>query len=130
MSVTETIYGQVVAKANHYLAVPDGHGGRRITKDPEVRLYEQSFAEQCRLYRDKRISVKFRIVVRVFHSSMRYDLDNSIKTVLDCLQQANAITDDNLCFEIRAEKHIDKRIPRVEYSIQPLQEQIAINLGV
>ena len=30
--VWETIFGQVVSKANNYQAVPDGKGGRRIIK--------------------------------------------------------------------------------------------------
>lgn len=56
-------------------------------------------------------------MVKVFERSVRYDLDNSIKTILDCLQYAKAIKDDNLCIRIDAEKKVDRRTPRVEYSI-------------
>ncbi len=52
---------------------------------------------------------------------MRYDLDNSLKTLLDCLQQVGAIADDKDCMRIVAEKHIDKDRPRVIFGIEPLQ---------
>ena len=100
---TETIYGQIIAKANHYQAVPGKFGAKRIIKDEKIRAYEKSFMQQCRVYRNKGISSRFRLFVRVYHSSVRFDLDNSLKTLLDCLQMVGAITDDKLCFQIEAE---------------------------
>lgn len=123
MEIIEKIYGQVVGKASHYQAVPDKDGGRRIIKDKAIRDYEELFMRQCRLYRDRRISSRFKLFVRVYHSSVRYDLDNSLKTLLDCLQMAGAITDDNLCFKIDAEKFIDKCRPRIEFAIVEEHEQ-------
>lgn len=120
---TEVIYGQIVAKANHYQAVPGKAGEKRIIKDEAIRAYERSFLEQCRIYRNRRISSRFRLFVRVWHSSVRFDLDNSLKTLLDCLQQAEAITDDNLCYQIEAEKKIDKYHPRVEFALLEVNEQ-------
>lgn len=35
----ETINGQIVAKANHYLSVPAKHGEKRIIKDDVIRTY-------------------------------------------------------------------------------------------
>ena len=117
--IFETIHGQVVGKANHYMAVPSKAGSKRIIKDEAIRQYERSFSEQCRIYRDKRIDCRFKLHIRVYHSSTRFDLDNSLKTVLDCLQHVGAITDDNLCYSIVAEKFIDKYHPRVEFAIEP-----------
>lgn len=54
---------------------------------------------------------------------MNFPLDNSLKTLLDCLQMAGAITDDKLCFQIEAEKKIDKYHPRVEFAILEVNEQ-------
>lgn len=119
----EVIHGQIIAKANHYQAVPGKFGKKRIIKDEVIRAYERSFIEQCEVYRNKRISSRFRLFVRVYHSSVRFDLDNSLKTLLDCLQSVNAITDDNLCFQIEAEKHIDKYHPRIEFAILEVNEQ-------
>lgn len=120
---TETIYGQVIAKANHYQAVPGKFGAKRIIKDEKIRAYEKSFMQQCRVYRNKGISGRFRLFVRVYHSSVRFDLDNSLKTLLDCLQMVGAITDDKLCFQIQAEKIIDRYRPRIEFALLEVNEQ-------
>lgn len=121
--ITETIHGQIIAKANHYQAVPGKGGTRRIIKDDKIRAYEKSFTLQCRIYRNKHISGRFRLFVKVWHSSVRFDLDNSLKTLLDCLQQVEAIVDDKQCFQIEAEKHIDKYHPRIEFAILEVNEQ-------
>ena len=120
---TETIYGQILSKANHYQAVPGKFGAKRIIKDEKIRAYEKSFMQQCRIYRNKGISSRFRLFVMVYHSSVRFDLDNSLKTLLDCLQMVGAITDDKLCFQIEAEKKIDKYHPRIEFAILEVNEQ-------
>lgn len=120
---TETIFGQVIAKANHYQAVPGKFGAKRIIKDEKIRAYEKSFMQQCKIYRNKGISSRFRLFVRVYHSSVRFDLDNSLKTLLDCLQMVGAITDDKLCFQIEAEKKIDRYHPRIEFAILEVNEQ-------
>lgn len=73
---------------------------------------------QCRIYRDRLISCRFTLYVAVYESSIRYDLDNALKTILDCLQMAKAITNDNLCVKIVAEKRIDKNNPRVVFAIE------------
>lgn len=119
----ETIHGQIIAKANHYQAVPGKDGTKRIVKDDKIRAYERSFMDQCKVYRNRRISSRFRLFVRVWHSSERFDLDNSLKTLLDCLQMAGAIADDKLCYQIEAEKKIDKYHPRVEFALQEVNEQ-------
>ena len=119
----EIIHGQILAKANHYQAVPGKFGAKRIIKDEKIRTYERSFAQQCKIYRNRGISSRFRLFVRVFHSSVRFDLDNSLKTLLDCLQMVGAITDDKLCFQIEAEKKIDRYHPRIEFAILEVNEQ-------
>ena len=121
--ITETIHGQIIAKANHYMSVPGKNGTKRIIKDDKIREYERSFIAQCKIYRNKQISSRFRLFFKIFHIYTRIDLDNSLKTLLDCLQSVNAITDDNLCFQIEAEKHIDKYHPRIEFAILEVNEQ-------
>ena len=68
----EVIHGQIIAKANHYQAVPGKFGAKRIIKDEKIRAYEKSFMQQCRVYRNKGISGRFRLFVRVYHSSVRF----------------------------------------------------------
>ncbi len=107
--IYEIILGQVISKSNNYQAVPDGKGGRRIIKNDRIRAYEASFAQQCRIYRNKRINGPFTLFAK------------GLKTVLDCLQMVGAITDDKFCMKIVAEKFIDKINPRVTFAIQPQQ---------
>ena len=116
--VWETILGQVVSKSNNYEAVPDGKGGRRIIKSDKMRNYEHSFAQQCRLYRDRLISKPFILHAVVYESTWAFDLDNALKGTLDCLQSARAITNDNLCIAINARKAIDGQNPRLMYAIE------------
>ena len=52
-----------------------------------------------------------------------FGMDNALKTILDCLQMVEAITNDSLCFEIHAEKRIDRRNPRVEFGMEEINEQ-------
>ena len=119
--IYETIWGQPVSKANSYMAVPDGDGGKRIIKNERIRAYERSFDEQCKIYRGKQINRPFRLHITVYESSNAYDLDNCLKTVLDCLQYAGAITNDNLCVGILATKRIDRDHPRIEYGLEELE---------
>ena len=119
----EIIYGQVIAKANNYQAVPGKDGQKRIIKNDRIREYEKSFCLQCKKYRGKRISGRFQLFIRVWHGNIRFDLDNALKTILDCLQMVEAITNDSLCFEIHAEKRIDRRNPRVEFGMEEINEQ-------
>lgn len=111
-SPIETIKGQIVAKANNYMAV-----GRRIVKSDKIRAYERSFVSQCKVYAQKQISRPFTLIVAVYYQRKGYDLDNSLKTLLDCLQYVGAITDDALCKRIVADKCVDRNNPRVEFAI-------------
>lgn len=117
---TETIYGQVVSKANNYMVGRSG-SNRHIIKSPAITDYERSFIEQCKVYRNRHINGRFVLYVAVYESNVRYDLDNALKTILDCLQMVCAITDDNLCVKIVAEKRIDKNNPRIVFAIGELE---------
>lgn len=122
--MTETIFGQVVAKANHYMAVPGKDGTRRIIKDSAVRNYEASFSLQCKKYRNAMINEPFVFNVKVFFTDNNHDLDNAIKTILDCLQYCGAITNDNLLTKLNAEKGISRNRPRIEYSIERVNRNL------
>lgn len=61
----ETIYGDVIGKANHYKAVPGNDGTRRIIKDEAIRTYERSFLSQCSTYKERRINRRFGLVASV-----------------------------------------------------------------
>ena len=120
----ETIQGQIVGKANNYQAVPDKQGGKRIIKNAAIRKYEKSFCKQCSIYKDKQINKPFVLIVHVFESKLSYDLDNALKTLLDCLQYVGAVTNDNLCVGIKATKHIDRQQPRITFALQEVEPSL------
>jgi Holliday junction resolvase RusA-like endonuclease len=66
------------------------------------------------------IEGNFKFEIDVYYNSRRPDLDNSLKSTLDCLQKCSAIKNDNKCVEIIARKHLDKLNPRIEFDIIPL----------
>lgn len=123
---TETILGQVIGKANNYQAVPDKDGKRRIIKTDKLRRYEQSFIKQCKLYKGKQICTPFALNVVVYFATTKNDLDNALKTLLDCLQYVGAITNDCFCCKINAEKRTDKERPRIEFSITPFSVDMGL----
>ncbi len=111
-----TIIGACPSKSNCYRVVRrEGHGA--LAKTKALENYELSFFMQNRL-RGLGISRRFRFNVDVFYASDRPDLDNALKILLDCLQQSGTITNDRLCAEIHARKFIDKKNPRVTFTIE------------
>lgn len=111
----ETIYGQVPSKSNSYTPIPKG---ARFVKSKKVTDYENSFILQLsRSLKGKNIQTNFEIHIDVFFKTKASDLDGCFKIVLDCLQKARTIKNDNKCIRIVAEKHIDREQPRVEFEI-------------
>lgn len=111
----ETIHGRPIAKANHYVAVRG-----RIVKDSAIRRYEADALRQIVLYRGKRIDVPFELRCSIYFASSNQDLDNALKSLLDILQEADAITNDSLCRRIFAAKYVDRSRPRIDYQLIPL----------
>lgn len=119
----ETIHGQIIGKANNYQAVPDGCRRSRIIKNDRIRAYERHFREQCRIYAGAMVDRPFEVVVIVYTKSWSFDLDNSLKTLLDCMQDAGVITDDKNCIRIVADKVLDPYNPRIEFCVLPQPPQ-------
>lgn len=123
--VWEIIRGQCISKSNGYVAVPDtATGGRRIIKSDKVRNYERSFEKQCIIYRDRYIDKPFIFHLVVYESSWAFDLDGAFKILLDKLQDVHAITNDNLCIEIKARKVLDPTNPRVAFALQEVEPRL------
>lgn len=112
----QTILGQAPSKSNCYRIVTlAGHG--TLAKTPALKKYEEGFFMQCGSYRNLNIDKLFEFHCKVYYSSMKPDIDNSLKVLLDCLQKVKAITNDNRCVKVVAEKFVDKDNPRVEFKI-------------
>lgn len=96
-----------------------------LAKSSELKAYEKAFAAQLKLFQlagtyNQMIDGDFLFEMDVYYPSKRSDLDNSLKIVLDCLQECEAIKNDNGCVDIHVRKRIDKDYPRIEFKIVPL----------
>lgn len=111
------ISGVPPSKSNSYRIITLG-GHASLTKTPAMKRYEEAFLWQVGGIRGANISGMFEFYIDVYFPSKRSDLDGCLKGVLDCLQKASVITNDNNCCLIVARKFIDKDDPRVELSIQ------------
>lgn len=112
----QVILGQCPSKSNSYKIIRrGGHGS--LCKQKCLNDYEHSFFMQCGKYRNANIQGYFELYIDVYFTTMSHDLDNTLKIVLDCLQAIKAIKNDNRCVKIVAQKFIDKKEPRIEFSL-------------
>jgi Holliday junction resolvase RusA-like endonuclease len=110
------ITGNCPSKSNCYKVVRLGNRCG-LGKQKKLEQYENSFKLQMLQYKYDLIETEFKFIIDVYYDSRRPDLDNALKVVLDCLQKAGAIKNDNKCIEIVAKKHLDKENPRIIFSI-------------
>jgi Holliday junction resolvase RusA-like endonuclease len=110
------VTGTPVSKSNSYRIITiNGHAS--LTKTKAMKEYEEKFLWQVGAIRDANINVPFEFHIDVYFPSKRSDLDGMLKGVMDCLQKANVIKNDNNCCLIHARKFIDKDNPRIEFKI-------------
>lgn len=114
--------GVPVSKSNAYRIITiNGHGS--LAKSNAMKKYEECFLWHVGPMRGAKIAVPFELELCVWFPSKRSDLDGCLKGILDCLQAAKVIVNDNNCCRIVAEKFIDRDNPRVEFTIRTLQEE-------
>lgn len=112
----QIIHGNPPSKSNCYKIITlGGHGS--LAKTAALKKYENDFYIQCNHYRNANITGYFELYIDVYYPSQRADLDNSLKCVLDCLQKVKAISNDNRCIKIMAQKFLDKERPRIEFKL-------------
>jgi Holliday junction resolvase RusA-like endonuclease len=114
------IPGAPVSKSNAYRIITvNGHGS--LAKSAAMKKYEECFLWHVGPMRGAKIDRPFELYLSVWFPSKRSDLDGCLKGILDCLQTAKVIKNDNNCCRIVAEKFIDKDNPRVEFTIRTLE---------
>ena len=117
MKHEQVIYGSPPSKSNQYKVITlKGHGS--LAKTSALKEYERRFYLECGAYRNKNIKGFFELYIDVYFSSNRPDLDNALKSTLDCLQACKAIANDRNCVKIVANKFIDPIQPRLEFTIK------------
>ena len=112
----QTVLKQVPSKSNSYRIITLG-GHVSLAKTSALKDFESAFYMQCGNYRNLNIDKYFEFYAKVYYPSMRSDIDNSLKILLDSSQKAKVIKNDNLCVKVVAEKFVDKENPRVEFKI-------------
>lgn len=134
-----TIFGQAASKANSRQIVTIA-GRAQVIKSKEAREFEEAALRQIPPKARVRLEGPVRVTLRMFYASERPDLDESI--VLDVLQdrwvraklpngekgerilgQAGVYRNDRQVREKHVFHGIDKRNPRCEVLIEPLQAQ-------
>lgn len=121
MKHEQVIYNNPPSKSNSYRIITiNGH--ESLAKTDALKKYEKDFYLQCGAYRNKNIKGFFELYIDVYFSSNRPDLDNCLKSTLDCLQACKAITNDRNCVKIVANKFIDKNNPRIEFTIVEVKD--------
>lgn len=116
----QTIIGNTPSKSNCYRIITlNGHGS--LAKTQKLKDFENTFYMQCGGYRNMNITNYFEFHCKVYYPSMRSDIDNSLKVLLDSAQKANIIKNDNLCVKVVAEKFVDKLNPRVEFMFKEVK---------
>lgn len=112
------IKGNVPSKSNCYKIVKHG-AFSSLAKTKNLAEFEKSFYMQLPAeWRNRNYGGLFEFEINVYYPSMRSDLDNSLKVILDCLQKTNTIDNDNKCVRIVAQKFVDKDNPRCEFTIK------------
>lgn len=122
------VYGEPVGKKNNYLAGLSKQKRPYIYKSKKLTDYEKYFVAEClKCYKGRMgINTQFDIIVEVYYRNLKNDLDNSVTTVMDCLQMAGIITDDALCRHATTWKIYDPHRPRVEVKIMADDPQPSI----
>lgn len=119
----QVIHGNIPSKSNCYKIITfkskdPSKSHASLAKTKALTQYEKDFYIQCSKYRNAAIDEYFTLEVDVYYPSQRSDLDNCLKVLLDCLQKVNAITNDNKCVRIVANKFLDAKNPRIEFVIK------------
>lgn len=120
MKYKAVIFGNCPSKSNCYQVITIG-GHSSIGKKKALKEYEEKFLWQIGGMKDLNINCPFTFTMDVYYPSLRPDLDNSLKVVLDCLQKTHTIKNDNKCCEIHARKFVDEINPRIEITIEPVE---------
>lgn len=116
-----TAHGQVPAKSNQYRIIEPKKARAFMAKTKEMKEFEGNFIDQIpHEHKNLQISNQVKITLRVWFRSRSSDLDNAAKGILDCLQLAKVITNDNRVTKLHMHKEIDPEHPRVEIEIEEL----------
>ena len=103
-----TIKGQPPSKSNCYKITKMG-ARCSLGKTKALKQYELDFLSQVPgQYRQLNLDKALKVELHCTFNSKRPDLDNAAKAILDCLQNAGVIKNDNLVYDLYMTKAVNK----------------------
>ncbi len=110
-----------VPKSNRYIRTKGG----RVFKPPRVRNWEvRALWELRQQYSGKPIDHKISVdITLILPNNRKRDIDNMLKSLWDVLEKAGVIENDNLIYEVRTIKRIQKGFQGVEIRIRKFSER-------
>jgi Holliday junction resolvase RusA-like endonuclease len=95
-----------------------------MVKAKDLRHYEKDFLKQVPpRVKGLMLEKPLNFIIDVYYPNRRSDLDNCFKVVLDCLQKAEVIKNDNKVIQIIARKFIDPANPRIDFKVEEFEKE-------
>ena len=98
------------------------HVGSRVLLSKEAREYRQAVSMLAMgvMGRRKPVTGRYRLEIDVYRD-LRGDLANHEKQLHDALE-GTVMVNDRDCWELVMRRHLDRKNPRVEVMIEPIEE--------
>lgn len=117
-----TIQGQCPSKSRNYrVGVIGGKNTKArgtLYKSSEFKNWEKDFLFQLSQFKNPMMFYEFEIGLIVYFKTYASDIDNSLKGILDCLQSAHWIQNDNQCMKINIEKRVSTNDPKILFKLK------------
>lgn len=116
------IPGQVPSKSNQYqIGIIGGKSKKArasLFKSKNLKEWEKMFDKEIVKYDNPVIEGQFQIQIHVVFQSMKSDIDNCAKIILDCLQKHYWIRNDSDCMKIIITKAINRDNPGFYFKLK------------
>ena len=115
------IIGHAVSVNKSLLRFGGADGKTRTVKTADRREWDKMMIDQLRAQWNLRLPVEEEVflVIDVYLSANTMDVDNSLKPLLDAMQEAGVLKNDRLVRRATITKHVDRHRPRVEVIVYP-----------
>lgn len=121
LPVQFVIIGHAVSVNKSLLRFGGADGKTRTVKTADRREWDKMMIDQLRAQWNLRLPVEEEVflVIDVYLSANTMDVDNSLKPLLDAMQEAGVLKNDRLVRRATITKHVDRHRPRVEVIVYP-----------
>lgn len=126
------IAGKIPAKSSNRQVYLNKKTGKRFYASSDAyQDFEDDFLWQVKSKKCVQLPVnkkgRLSVTLIVYDTSRRQDIDSFPKSLLDCLQKAQAIVNDNKVDELIVLRAVDKENPRCFIKVEELSQNVIIN---